>query len=127
MEATGVRAIILVGIALLAASLAGCLQRAPHDDANGVTIEVKASRYKFDPGTLTSINVTKGQVVTLRLTSLDVTHGFAITEYGIQQEVAPGQTVEVHFTADKTGDFVIYCTVFCGTGHPQHKGTLHVA
>jgi cytochrome c oxidase subunit 2 len=30
------------------------------------------------------------------------------------------------FTADKTGDFVGHCSVFCGSGHGGMSLTLHV-
>lgn len=98
---------------------------APPSDA--LVLDVTTSRYRFDPGTDQPINVTLGQTVVLRLRSSDVTHGFAIDAYGINVEVPPGDVVEVRFTADRAGDFAIYCTVFCGAGHPEHKGTLHVA
>lgn len=110
----------------LAALFSGCLGEPPTDE-EPVVIDVVTSRYAFTPGSDAAINVTEGQVVVLRLTSTDVTHGFAITEYGINVEVPPGEVVEVKFRASRAGDFLIYCTVFCGVGHPEHKGTLHVA
>lgn len=94
--------------------------------AEQVIIEMDAFRYGYTPGSNESINVSRGSIVTLRITSQDVTHGLAITEYGINVEIPPGETVEVRFRADQVGRFQIYCTVFCGAGHPQHKGTLHV-
>ena len=111
----------MVGLLLAAGLLAGCAKSAPER-----TIDIKVGRYFFDPGTNVSLNATKGESLLLRLTSLDVTHGFAITEFGVNTEVPPGKTVTVRLVADKIGDFVIYCTVFCGTGHPQHKGVFHV-
>lgn len=90
-------------------------------------IDVDVSRYRFDPATDAPLNVSLGETVLLRLRSTDVTHGFAIPEYGVNVEVPAGQVVEVRLVAKKPGDFAIYCTVFCGTGHPEHRGTLHVA
>lgn len=113
----------LTAMALLGVALAGCAS--PSGPDRSIPVEVK--RYQYSPGTNQSLNLTLGETAILELTSADVTHGFAITEYGIQKEVPPGQKVEVRITASKAGDFTIYCTVFCGTGHPQHKGTLHVA
>jgi len=37
-----------------------------------------------------------------------------------------GETKEVTFTPDKTGDFTGQCSVFCGSGHGAMKMTLHV-
>jgi len=107
---------------LVIPAFAGC---ASSPDAK--TLDVAVKRYDYTPGSGEPLNLTLGETVVLRLHSTDVTHGFAITEYGIQTEVPPGQVVEVRITPDKGGDFTIYCTVFCGTGHPQHKGVLHVA
>lgn len=108
----------------LAGLLAGCASDAPAD-ARAVDVDVK--RYDYTPGTDAPLNVTLGETILLRIHGKDVTHGLSIVEYGINVEIPPGQTIEVTFTADKAGDFTIFCTVFCGTGHPQHKGTLHVA
>lgn len=113
----------LAAVALLA-SLAGCASEPPAD-ARAIDVDVK--RYDYTPGTDTPINLTQGETIILRLHGKDVTHGFSIVGYGVNVEVPPGQTIEVTLKADKAGDFTIYCTVFCGTGHPQHKGTLHVA
>ena len=113
---------LLVAVLVLAgAILAGCAGKPPER-----VVDVTIARYHFEPGTNVSLNATKGETLLLRLTSLDVTHGFAITEYGIDAQVPPGRVTTVRLVADKVGDFVIYCTVFCGTGHPQHKGVLHV-
>lgn len=113
---------LLLGVVVVAA-----LMRSPREgEEDVVVIEVTASRYAYDPGSESPINVSRGSVVILRITSLDVAHGFAIVEYGVNVEAAPGETVEVRFVADEPGDFTIFCTVFCGSGHPRHKGVLHV-
>lgn len=106
------------------ALLAGCTDDTP---TNARTIDVDVKRYDYTPGTDQAINVTLGETVIIRVHGKDVTHGFAIVDHDVNIEIPPGQTIEVVLKADKVGDFTIYCTVFCGTGHPQHKGTLHVA
>lgn len=118
--------LMVVILTLAAAGLAGCATDVePPTGARVIDIEV--SRYRFDPGTSFALNLTEGETVILRLTSTDVTHGFKIIEYNIDVEIPPGQTVEIRLDADKVGEFQIFCTVFCGVGHPQHKGTLHVS
>ncbi|MGH9925370.1 MAG: cupredoxin domain-containing protein [Nitrososphaeraceae archaeon] len=74
----------------------------------------------------TTISVKKSATVTLRIQNLDVSHGFGLDEFGINKVTPAGEVTEIQFTADKGGTFVFYCTVFCGTGHPNHKGTLIV-
>lgn len=72
------------------------------------------------------IIVRKGDTIVLRIKNLDVPHGFALEEFGINVFNPPGETIEVKFVAGQAGRFTFFCTVFCGTGHPNHKGTLLV-
>ena len=74
------------------------------------------------------IAVSKGDQVILKLRSADVTHGFSLKAYGIYvaKGIQPGKTVYVSFTADKAGQFLFRCTVFCGDIHPHMEGTLIV-
>ena len=74
----------------------------------------------------TTLTVKKGSPITLRINNLDVTHGFGLDEFGINKITPPGEVTIIKFTATKEGVFTFYCTVFCGTGHPKHKGTLIV-
>jgi len=76
----------------------------------------------------TTIVVSRGDLVVIHLSSSDVAHGFAIDGYENvgPYEVAAGQTVTFSFVADRAGRFTFYCTVFCGPGHPNHKGTFIV-
>jgi len=74
----------------------------------------------------TTISVKKGAAVTLRIKNLDVSHGFGLDEFGINKVTPAGEVTEIKFRADKEGTFTFYCTVFCGTGHPSHNGTLIV-
>lgn len=74
----------------------------------------------------TTIVVHKGNTVIIYIKNLDVSHGFALEEFGINTVTPAGQTTEVKFVASEVGKFTFFCTVFCGTGHPLHKGTLIV-
>lgn len=86
-------------------------------------INVVAKQFSFNPD---PIIVNKGDKVKLILTSEDVEHGFAIVEYGINKRFSKENPVIVEFTADKTGEFRIFCSVFCGSGHSSMKGKLIV-
>lgn len=74
----------------------------------------------------TTIIVHKGETIILHIKSLDVTHGFGLTEFGINVVTPPGEVTTVTFVASISGRFTFFCTVFCGTGHPNHRGTLVV-
>lgn len=84
---------------------------------------ITAKRFEFIPN---QIVVNKGDHVRLRLTSVDVTHGFAIPEYDISQMLSPGQEEVVDFVADTPGSFRFFCSVPCGSGHSAMQGTLVV-
>lgn len=103
---------------LLAVFIIGCVQTQQEK-----MINVVARQFEFEPR---EILVDKGEVVTIKLTSEDVPHGLGIAEYNVNIVTGPGGVVEATFRADRTGNFTIYCTVFCGTGHPTHKGVLVV-
>jgi cytochrome c oxidase subunit 2 len=86
-------------------------------------IEVTASRFQFTPSEIT---VKKGQPVVIVLKSADVAHGLRFKDLGLNTKVDKGQTSELPFTPEKTGDFVGQCSVFCGSGHGHMKLVLHV-
>ncbi|MBI5415121.1 cupredoxin domain-containing protein [Candidatus Peregrinibacteria bacterium] len=82
-----------------------------------------AKKWKFIPSEIT---VEEGDTVRLSVTSLDVEHGLAIPQYGINKKVPAGETVDIEFVADKVGTFPFVCSVLCGEGHGNMKGQLTV-
>ncbi|MBS3110060.1 cupredoxin domain-containing protein [Candidatus Woesearchaeota archaeon] len=84
---------------------------------------VEAKQFEFVPGTLI---VNKGDFVKLTVTSTDVEHGFAIPEFGVNVKLPPNEPQQVEFIADKSGEFTIMCSVYCGSGHREMKGLLIV-
>lgn len=82
-----------------------------------------AKQWEFTPNT---IEVNQGDTIKLHIKSTDVTHGFKLLEFGVDESLKPGKTVDVEFIADKTGTFTFACSVFCGSGHSGMKGQLIV-
>ena len=82
-----------------------------------------AKQWEFNPSTIT---VNKGDRVKLSITSVDVTHGFTISEFGVNSRLNPGETTDVEFVADKSGTFSFFCSVQCGEGHLGMRGQLIV-
>ncbi len=74
------------------------------------------------------IEVRKGDLVVLKLTSSDVVHGFSLKDFGIflTTGIQPGKTVYVSFKADRTGVFTFSCNAVCGESHQNMQGTLVV-
>ncbi len=94
------------------------------DIAVGVKeFSITAKNWEFIPGEIT---VNKGDRVRLKIASVDVDHGFAIAAFNVNQKLTPGKTEIVEFTADKSGSYTFFCSVFCGGGHREMKGTLIV-
>lgn len=77
-------------------------------------IEISAHRFAFTPAVIT---LKKGETVTLRLKSEDVTHGFFLRTLNIDTDIPPGKATEIEVTPQKTGTFTLICDHFCGEGH----------
>jgi heme/copper-type cytochrome/quinol oxidase subunit 2 len=74
------------------------------------------------------IEVTKGDLVVLKLKSSDVIHGFSLKDFGvfIRDGIQPGKVRLVSFRADKVGAFTFSCNAICGDNHQKMQGTLVV-
>lgn len=74
---------------------------------------------------LKEITVNKGDLVRLRITVTKGTHDFKIDEFDVYADTPLNNEVIVEFVADKSGEFVYYCTK---PGHREngHWGTLKV-
>jgi len=86
-------------------------------------ISVTARQYEFEPN---EIVVTKGEVVRLLITSEDVVHGFKILGYDVMEDFYPGVPAKIEFVADRAGEFVFICDVYCDEGHWDMKGKFIV-
>lgn len=82
-----------------------------------------AKNWEFQPETIT---VNEGDTVRLSVESVDVTHGISIPEFGINENLEPGKTTTIEFIADKKGNFPFFCSVYCGSGHGNMRGSLIV-
>jgi len=86
-------------------------------------IDIQASQFQFDPGT---IRVKPGDQVTINLTALDVAHGIYLDGYDLELNVDPGRTKSFTFTADRQGSFRFRCSISCGDLHPFMIGKLQI-
>lgn len=55
--------------------------------------------------------------IRLVMTSEDVIHGFYVPAFRLKRDVVPGRYVKIWFRAVNPGEYQIYCTQYCGTGH----------
>ncbi len=104
--------------------------------------EIKARKYAYLPGV---IRVNRGDKITLKLSSVDVTHGFYLEGYDFDAKLDPetpgflirvpstsrkfsAESVESYtFSADRVGKFRYRCSIGCGPMHPFMQGELIVA
>ena len=84
---------------------------------------ITAKSWAFDPAVIT---VKQGDKVKLTIKSIDVTHGFALTDFNIKVDLTPNKEETVEFIADKKGEFTFFCSVMCGEGHRDMTGKLIV-
>ena len=106
----------------------GCSNKTNNGGSGSSGAEIKefritAKQFSFEPE---SIEVSKGDKVRLIVTSVDVAHGISIPEYQINERLDVGKPVTIEFTADKSGSFAEFCSVFCGQGHGKMKGSIIV-
>ncbi len=86
-----------------------------------------AETFKYIPNV---IEVNPGDTVLIHIKGLDDGggngHGFSISEFIVNEVIREDKTTEIEFIADKKGTFTFSCSVPCGSGHLNMKGTLIV-
>jgi nitrous-oxide reductase len=96
-------------------------------NGNKVDVYMTCIRSKFIPE---QFEVHQGDEVHVKITNVEtvrnMTHGFALSKYGINLGIDPGQTTEATFVADKMGTYWYYCTWFCSALHLEMRGRMLV-
>lgn len=113
------RRLVLAGLCMLAlpATVASRAASAPR------VVEIQAKKFSFSPERVT---IKKGETVTLRLTSLDRTHGFFQRALNLDTDIEAGKATEVTLTPDKPGQYPVICDHYCGWGHGGMAMTIVV-
>lgn len=74
-----------------------------------------------------NLTVAVGQPLHLRLTSDDVTHGFAVGQLDSPAvEITPGKMTDITLVFSKPGKYTYYCTRWCSLNHWRMRGTIEV-
>jgi cytochrome c oxidase subunit 2 len=84
-------------------------------EADGkVTVRLVAQQYSFVPQ---CIVVPEGMPVTFRGTATDAIHGFIVGRTNANTMLIPGFVATFTTTFPKTGEQLMPCHEYCGTGH----------
>lgn len=100
--------------------------------ANSLEYHVTGKRWLWevrDPNGVASVNemsVPVNQPVKLILKSEDLIHSFFVPAFRIKQDVIPNRYNTMWFEATMPGDYDLFCTEYCGTGHSTMLGKVHV-
>jgi len=86
-------------------------------------IDLIATQWDWSEPTIT---VKSGEYVKINAISKDVAHGISIPQLGFNLIIRPGRTTTGGFIAPAPGEYSYGCSVMCGQGHRNHKGTLIV-
>jgi len=131
MKKKGVYTVIIVLLIILAYSFFSVdtydnIQNETIDDFVDVGVKefiMTVQDFSYNPS---EINVDKGDVVKIKITSLDLRYGFSLLAFNIQEELKPNEEVIVEFVADKQGSFPYISHIFSGKGHYDLKGVIIV-
>ena len=121
-------AVLLLGAPAIwmAEPLGTFLSVSPSAGSEGVKdISVHAHSWGFTPRV---VRVEPGDTVRFRVVSDDVNHGFAISELGLNLQLAVDREVRSPDIkiALAPGKYTIHCSTFCGLGHSTMKASLIV-
>lgn len=67
-----------------------------------------------------------GSKVKLNLNASDVIHAFWVPQFRLKQDVIPGISTQLQFTANKKGEYPIVCAELCGAYHGGMRAQLFV-
>ncbi|MBI4614284.1 MAG: cytochrome C oxidase subunit II [Planctomycetes bacterium] len=68
----------------------------------------------------------KDRTYRVRLSSVDLQHGFSLQPVNINLQVLPGYEYVARLTPSSAGEFLIVCNEYCGVGHHQMVGKILV-
>jgi len=75
---------------------------------------------------INELHLPLGTTVKITGTSEDVLHDFGIPAFRSKIDVVPGRYVSTWYHPTKKGKYHIFCDQYCGMGHSQMVGTVHV-
>ncbi len=95
------------------------------DHAGPIDIWLQAAQFYFEPWHL---RLEANQPYRFRMMATDVAHGASVQfgRGGRMIRLRPGQLVETEMRFSRAGEYLIYCTVYCGAAHDAMHARLSV-
>ena len=75
---------------------------------------------------INEMHIPVDRVMRITGTSEDVIHDFGIPAFRSKFDVVPGRYVTAWYNPSKVGTYHIFCDQYCGMGHSQMVGKVHV-
>ena len=99
--------------------------------ANAYEIQVNAQKWSwtftYPNGYIDeNLHVPLDRPVKLVMQSEDVIHSFYVPAFRVKMDVVPGRYTRTWFRATEAGEYVIFCTEYCGTGHSDMLASVVV-
>ena len=63
------------------------------------------------------LHVPVDKPIRLVMSSDDVIHSLFVPAFRVKRDLVPGRYSSTWFQATKTGEYILFCTEYCGTGH----------
>lgn len=113
----------------------------PPDSREALRVEILAKQFEWrvryagpdgmfatadDVNLTNQLYIPKGKPILIQLRADDVIHSFFLPNMRVKQDIIPGQTVQVWFDANETGDYEIACSELCGLGHYRMRARLFI-
>ncbi len=102
----------------------------PPSNAMEIRVTAKKWMWQFDYASGTKsigeLVVPVDTPIKLVMSSEDVIHSFYAPNFRIKRDVIPNRYTRIWFEANRTGQFQIFCTEYCGDGHSDMMGTVRV-
>jgi cytochrome c oxidase subunit 2 len=103
--------------------------KSPPADAMQVNVTARmwSWSYEYENGAKSDVlNIPVDKPVRLNLKSLDVIHSFYVPAFRIKKDAIPGRYATTWFEATKVGEYHLFCSEYCGTGHSGMIGSVIV-
>ena len=86
-------------------------------------VSINATRYSFSPE---NIRVNAGSLVQIKIVSTEGTHGFSLSDFGVDVRLEENQEQIVELYFPKAGEYRFRCSHICGIGHLGMTGKIIV-